>query len=95
MTTTSSEVGRPLCGAPSAAPAFFRRWLTAALALSAMGIAHAATTMHAARIDKTRMCVPCNTVVPPSCAATKPPPQCVNGNRAPPPYAGGLRAFPL
>ena len=45
MTTTSSEVGRPLCGAPSAASAFFRRWLTAALALSAMGIAHAATTI--------------------------------------------------
>ena len=45
MTTTSSEVGRPLCGALSAAAAFFRRWLTAALALLAVGIAHAATTI--------------------------------------------------
>ena len=45
MTTTSSEVGRPLCGAPTAAPAFFRRWFTAAFTLLAVGIAHAATTI--------------------------------------------------
>ncbi len=45
MTTTSSEVGRPLCGAPSAAPVFFRRWVAAAFALMAVGYAHAATTI--------------------------------------------------